>query len=78
MLEKRQLTSGVVLNYPEKTLWITGGLSKRNAGKGHSSSEFIYLNKPAEKGPNLPFEIHRHCGCGRKKQKYFLAMYYLG
>ena len=61
MLEKRQLTSGVVLNYPEKTFWITGGLSKRDAGKGHSSSEFIYLNKPAEKGPDLPFEIHKHC-----------------
>ena len=61
MLEKRGWTSGIVLNYPEKTLWITGGLSEFNAGKGHSSSEFIYLNKSAEKGPDLPFEIHRHC-----------------
>ena len=61
MLEKRSWTSGVVLDYPEKTLWITGGLSEFDAGKGHSSSEFIYLNKPAEKGPDLPFEIHRHC-----------------
>ena len=61
MLEKRQWTSGIVLNYPQKTFWITGGLSEKNAGKGHSSSEFIYLNKPAEKGPDLPFEIHAHC-----------------
>ena len=61
MLEKRQLTSGVVLNYPEKTFWITGGLSEPYSGKGHSSSEFIYLNKPVEKGPDLPFEINRHC-----------------
>ena len=61
MLEKRDWTSGIILNYPGKTLWITGGLSKRNAGKGHSSSEFIYLNKPAEKGSDLPFEIHKHC-----------------
>ena len=61
MLEKRSWTSGIVLNYPEKTLWITGGLSERKAGRGHSSSEFIYLNKPAERGPDLPFEIHGHC-----------------
>ena len=61
MLEKREFTSGIVLNYPSKSLWVTGGLSRVNAGKGHSSSEFIYLNKPAEKGPDLPFEIHGHC-----------------
>ena len=61
MLEKRERTSGIVLNYPSKSLWITGGLSRVNAGKGHSSSEFIYLNKPAEKGPDLPFEIYSHC-----------------
>ena len=45
MLEKREFTSGIVLNYPSKSLWITGGLSKVYAGKGHSSSELIYLNK---------------------------------
>ena len=68
MLEKRSWTSGIVLNYPEKTLWITGGVAEFNytetggiAGRGHSSSEFIYLNKPAEKGPDLPFEIRDHC-----------------
>ena len=61
MLEKRSWTSGIVLNYPKKTLWITGGLSEVNAGKGQSTSEFIYLDKPAEKGPDLPFEIHKHC-----------------
>ena len=61
MLEKRVWTSGIVLNYPKKTLWITGGLSEPHSGKGHSSSEFIYLNEPAEKGPDLPLEIHKHC-----------------
>ena len=62
MLEKREWTSGIVLNYPEKTLWITGGLTKVNDGTTSlKSTEFVYLNKQSERGPDLPVEIHEHC-----------------
>ena len=62
MLEKREWTSGIVLNYPAKTLWITGGLTKVNDGTSSlKSTEFVYLNKQSERGPDLPIEICKHC-----------------
>ena len=40
--------AGVVLN--KNTFWITG----------HETTEFITLDQPPRRGPNLPFLIHSH------------------
>ena len=59
MLEKRGYTSGVVLDQPSKSLWVVGGWNSQQ--KDLSTTEFVYLDKPSEKGPDLPFTIHSHC-----------------
>ena len=45
-------SSGVILF--EKYLWITGGAGMKNA------TEFISLDKPPFKGPDLPFRVWGH------------------
>ena len=79
MLEKREWTRGIVLNYPSKLLWITGGLSEvNNHGTEHLSTEFVYLNKAPEKGPDLPSKISSHCMIKYNDSSIFIIHYYIG
>ena len=53
LLESRyKASSGVILF--EKYLWITGGAGMKN------TTEFISLDKPPFKGPELPFRVWGH------------------
>ena len=54
LLEKRYNTSSVQLN--ENTLWVTGG----NGPREEKSTEFISLDEPPVKGPDLPLAITAH------------------
>ena len=54
MLEKRYNTSSVQLN--ENTLWVTGG----NGRWEEKTTEFISLDEPPVKGPDLPLAITAH------------------
>ena len=62
MLERRQFAASVVLNFlahsSDDVLWITGGNNGR--GLDLDSSEFVATNKPAQRGPNLPFTVNRY------------------
>ena len=49
--------SSVVLNYTK--LWVFGG---EGEGVDHfKSTEFISLDSPSVKGPDLPFKVIKHC-----------------
>ena len=65
MLEKRRWIVGIVLDHPSKRFWVTGGVSK-------STTEFVYLDKPSEKGPDLPFTISNHCMIKYNKNSVFI------
>ena len=54
LLEERYNTSSVKLN--ENTLWVTGG----NGRWEEKSTEFISLDEPPVKGPDLPVTITPH------------------
>ena len=54
LLKRRFNTSSVQLN--ENTLWLTGG----NGRCEEKTTEFISLNKPPVKGPDLPLAITAH------------------
>ena len=60
MLERRQFASSVVLKRhfgSSDVLWVTGGNNGR--GSDLDTSEFVALNKPAQRGPKLPFTVNR-------------------
>ena len=56
-IEERRSASSVVLN--QSRLWVTGGYignwNKLN------TSQFLSLDQPPEKGPDLPFAVSCHC-----------------
>ena len=54
MIEKRQDAASVALD--ESTLWIVGGFGN-NGNNDLRSTEFIKLDQPSAKGPDLPFTI---------------------
>ena len=49
--------SGVVLD--QIRLWVTGGWDEK--GNATKTSQFISLDQPPEKGPELPFTVFKHC-----------------
>ena len=55
-IEGRTSASSVVLN--QSRLWVTGGLYDRNK---LNTSQFLSLDQPPEKGPDLPFTLVGHC-----------------
>ena len=56
-IEKRSGASSVILN--QTRLWVTGGMDEK--GNLMKSSQFISLDRPPEKGPELPFTVSHHC-----------------
>ena len=58
MLQNRTGASSVVLN--SSTLWIVGGVGDGIHDNFLSSTEFVTLDQPPTKGPDIPFKISEH------------------
>ena len=55
MLEKRANAASLVLNH--NTLWVVGGTGGYHSNDTKTSTEFITVDLPVERGPYLPFTI---------------------
>ena len=50
--------NGPSVKLNQNTLWIVGGRNKHNDLK---STEFLFLDQPPIRGPDLPFNVSCHC-----------------
>ena len=57
-IEGRNYASSVVLN--QSRLWVTGGFTIEYWNR-LNTSQFLSLDQPPEKGPDLPFAVSCHC-----------------
>ena len=60
LIEPRSGTASVVLN--DEVIWVASGyIGLGNAGYATKSSEFVHIDKPTTRGPDLPMFFTFHC-----------------
>ena len=74
MLESRVLAASIALD--DRTLWIVGGWDEND--QDLSTTEFIKLGQPSEKGPDMPFDIWGHSMIQFNKKSIYIIGGYQG